>query len=159
MRKALSIDELKGVYGRIAKRYDSQHAIITAKADQRGREILVENAVTEGDKILDCGSGTGTTGILAAKKTGTNGNWIDCDVLQADGGTRTASITGAYVALMLALRKLVRRMPSLCAVAVILRAKAASLSAMLSARTVAASLADLVIRPNMASCTLIFVPL
>lgn len=32
--------------------------------------------------------------------------WIDCDVLQADGGTRTASITGAYVALALATRKL-----------------------------------------------------
>lgn len=32
---------------------------------------------------------------------------VDCDVLQADGGTRTASITGAYVALMLALKKLV----------------------------------------------------
>ena len=32
---------------------------------------------------------------------------IDCDVLQADGGTRTASITGAFVALALALRKLV----------------------------------------------------
>ncbi len=33
---------------------------------------------------------------------------VDCDVLQADGGTRTASITGAYVALALALRQLVR---------------------------------------------------
>lgn len=32
---------------------------------------------------------------------------VDCDVLQADGGTRTASITGAYVALVLALRQLV----------------------------------------------------
>lgn len=32
--------------------------------------------------------------------------WIDCDVLQADGGTRTASITGAYVAAKLAVRKL-----------------------------------------------------
>jgi len=32
--------------------------------------------------------------------------WIDCDVLQADGGTRTASITGAYAALGLALMKL-----------------------------------------------------
>jgi ribonuclease PH len=32
---------------------------------------------------------------------------VDCDVLQADGGTRTAAITGAYVALMLALKKLV----------------------------------------------------
>lgn len=33
---------------------------------------------------------------------------VDCDVLQADGGTRTASITGAYVALVLACRSLVR---------------------------------------------------
>ena len=32
---------------------------------------------------------------------------LDCDVLQADGGTRTASITGAFVALVLAVRKLV----------------------------------------------------
>ena len=32
--------------------------------------------------------------------------WIDCDVIEADGGTRTAAITGAYVALALALRKL-----------------------------------------------------
>jgi ribonuclease PH len=34
---------------------------------------------------------------------------VDCDVLQADGGTRTASITGAYVALHLAFQKLVDR--------------------------------------------------
>jgi ribonuclease PH len=33
--------------------------------------------------------------------------WIDCDVIQADGGTRTASITGAFVALGLALEKMV----------------------------------------------------
>src|SRR6478752_10166114 len=31
--------------------------------------------------------------------------WIDCDVIQADGGTRTASITGAFIALALALEK------------------------------------------------------
>jgi ribonuclease PH len=35
--------------------------------------------------------------------------WMDCDVIQADGGTRTASITGSYVALVLALRTLVQR--------------------------------------------------
>ena len=35
--------------------------------------------------------------------------WVDCDVIQADGGTRTASITGSYVALVLALRTLVQR--------------------------------------------------
>src|SRR5712672_2261597 len=42
--------------------------------------------------------------------------WIDCDVIQADGGTRTASITGAFVALALAcetlrLRDVVRTIP------------------------------------------------
>jgi ribonuclease PH len=31
---------------------------------------------------------------------------VDCDVLQADGGTRTAAITGAYVALVIAMRRL-----------------------------------------------------
>ena len=39
-------------------------------------------------------------------KLGSRTIWIDCDVLQADGGTRTASVTGAYVALSLALAKL-----------------------------------------------------
>lgn len=32
--------------------------------------------------------------------------WVDCDVIQADGGTRTAAITGAFVALVLALQRL-----------------------------------------------------
>ena len=40
-------------------------------------------------------------------KLGERTIWIDCDVIQADGGTRTASITGAFVALGLALGKLV----------------------------------------------------
>jgi ribonuclease PH len=40
---------------------------------------------------------------------GENTIWVDCDVLQADGGTRTASITGAYVALALACRVLRER--------------------------------------------------
>ncbi|MGH2686123.1 MAG: ribonuclease PH [Actinomycetota bacterium] len=35
--------------------------------------------------------------------------WIDCDVLQADGGTRTAAITGGYIALALAVRNLKER--------------------------------------------------
>lgn len=34
--------------------------------------------------------------------------WIDCDVIQADGGTRTTSITGAFVAMMLAFDKLIK---------------------------------------------------
>src|SRR3954469_25001914 len=41
------------------------------------------------------------------EKLGARTIWVDCDVLQADGGTRTAAITGAFVALSLAIRKLI----------------------------------------------------
>jgi ribonuclease PH len=43
---------------------------------------------------------------LDLEKIGPRTIWVDCDVLQADGGTRTAAITGAWVALALAVRKL-----------------------------------------------------
>lgn len=42
------------------------------------------------------------------EKLGERTLWVDCDVLQADGGTRTAAITGGYVALALALQRLLR---------------------------------------------------
>ena len=45
--------------------------------------------------------------VADLKRLGERTIWIDCDVIQADGGTRTASITGAFVALGLALQKLV----------------------------------------------------
>lgn len=41
------------------------------------------------------------------EKLGSRTIWVDCDVLQADGGTRTAAITGAFVALSLAVRRLI----------------------------------------------------
>src|ERR1700743_3729512 len=44
---------------------------------------------------------------LDLEKLGSRTIWVDCDVLQADGGTRTAAITGSYVALVLAIRKLI----------------------------------------------------
>lgn len=44
--------------------------------------------------------------VLNLQKLGENTLWIDCDVLQADGGTRTASITGAYLAARLAIQRL-----------------------------------------------------
>jgi len=73
LRKALSIEKLKSVYGRIAKQYDLQHTLITAGTDQKGRKLLVDKAIGEGNRILDCGSGTGRTGILAVKKAGPEG--------------------------------------------------------------------------------------
>ncbi len=45
--------------------------------------------------------------VTELDKLGERTIWIDCDVIQADGGTRTASITGAFVALGLAVQKLV----------------------------------------------------
>ena len=44
---------------------------------------------------------------LDLEKLGSRTICVDCDVLQADGGTRTAAITGAFVALRLALKKLI----------------------------------------------------
>ena len=45
---------------------------------------------------------------LDLKKLGERTIWIDCDVIQADGGTRTASITGAWVAMNIAIKKLLK---------------------------------------------------
>ncbi len=53
--------------------------------------------------------GRSLRGILDLRKIPDRTILIDCDVIQADGGTRTASITGAYVALQLAVNKLIGR--------------------------------------------------
>ena len=73
VRTALGTERLRRIYDRVAKRYDLQHALTTAWADQRGRRLLVEAAVAQGDRVLDCGSGTGTTALMAARKAGPNG--------------------------------------------------------------------------------------
>jgi ribonuclease PH len=67
--------------------------ITKGKLDGRSQEIqrLIGRAVRAAVSLEALGSRT---------------LWVDCDVLQADGGTRTAAITGAYVALALAARKL-----------------------------------------------------
>ena len=44
--------------------------------------------------------------VVDLPKVGERTIWIDCDVIQADGGTRCASITGAFMALILALKKM-----------------------------------------------------
>jgi ribonuclease PH len=44
--------------------------------------------------------------IVDLEKLGPRSLWVDCDVIEADGGTRTASITGAYVALRMAVNRL-----------------------------------------------------
>jgi ribonuclease PH len=44
--------------------------------------------------------------VVRLEELGERTVWVDCDVIQADGGTRTASITGAFVALVLALQRM-----------------------------------------------------
>jgi ribonuclease PH len=67
--------------------------ISRGKAD--GRNIEIQRLI-----------GRSLRAVLDLSKLGQNTLWIDCDVLQADGGTRTASITGAYLAARLAVQKL-----------------------------------------------------
>jgi demethylmenaquinone methyltransferase/2-methoxy-6-polyprenyl-1,4-benzoquinol methylase len=76
MREALDKDKLISIYDHVAARYDLQHSFFTANSDQRGRVLLVEKAVATGDKVLDCGAGTGSTGLLASQKVGESGKVV-----------------------------------------------------------------------------------
>lgn len=67
MPDALSRDRLRSVYDRVAGWYDWQHAFFTLNSDQRGRKLLVERTVNEGDRVIDAGAGTGTTSLMAAQ--------------------------------------------------------------------------------------------
>ena len=80
MREALDQTKLNSVYNRVAERYDFQHSFFTARSDQRGRELLVDKAVSPGDRVLDCGAGTGSTGLLAAQKVGATGKVVLFDM-------------------------------------------------------------------------------
>jgi len=70
-----------------------QRDISKGKIDGRSQEI---------QRLI----GRAMRAALDLEKLGSRTIWVDCDVLQADGGTRTAAITGSYVALSLAIRKL-----------------------------------------------------
>ncbi|MGM0380753.1 MAG: ribonuclease PH [bacterium] len=47
--------------------------------------------------------------VVDLEKLGPRTIWVDCDVLQADGGTRTAAITGGFIALVMSIQHLLRR--------------------------------------------------
>lgn len=70
-----------------------QRDITKGKIDGRSQEI---------QRLI----GRAMRAALDLEKVGSRTFWVDCDVLQADGGTRTAAITGAYVALSLAIKQL-----------------------------------------------------
>lgn len=68
---------------------------------QRDKAGKVDGRSVEIQRLI----GRSLRAIVNLDKLGERTLWLDCDVLEADGGTRTAAINGAYVALMLALRK------------------------------------------------------
>jgi ribonuclease PH len=70
-----------------------QRDIAKGKIDGRSQEI---------QRLI----GRSMRAAINLEKVGPRTIWVDCDVLQADGGTRTAAITGSYVALALAIRRL-----------------------------------------------------
>jgi ribonuclease PH len=70
-----------------------QRDISKGKIDGRSQEI---------QRLI----GRAMRSALDLEKLGQRTIWVDCDVLQADGGTRTAAITGSFVALSLAVKKL-----------------------------------------------------
>ena len=80
--------------------------------ERKGRDIAkgrIDGRTVEIQRLI----GRSLRAIINLEKLGQHTLWIDCDVLQADGGTRTASITGAYLAARLAVQKLIdaRRIP------------------------------------------------
>ncbi len=80
--------------------------------DRKQRDISkgkIDGRTVEIQRLI----GRSLRAVVDLNKLGDNTLWVDCDVLQADGGTRTASITGAYLATRLAVQKLLdeRRIP------------------------------------------------
>ncbi len=85
-------------YGMLPRSTHTRSAREAARGKQSGRTQEIQRLI-----------GRSLRAIVDMKALGERTVTIDCDVLQADGGTRTASITGGYVALADAVAKLVKR--------------------------------------------------
>jgi ribonuclease PH len=85
----------------------AEYSMLPYSTQQRkGRDISkgkIDGRSQEIQRLI----GRSMRAVLDLQKVGPRTLWVDCDVLQADGGTRTAAITGSYVAVALAVRKLV----------------------------------------------------
>jgi ribonuclease PH len=77
----------------------------TGNRKPRDRSGKVDGRSVEIQRLI----GRSLRAIVNLEKLGERTLWIDCDVLDADGGTRTASINGAFVALVDALRSLEKK--------------------------------------------------
>jgi ribonuclease PH len=85
-------------YGMLPRATHTRSAREAARGKQGGRTLEIQRLI-----------GRSLRAVVDMRALGERTVTLDCDVLQADGGTRTASITGAYVALSDAMTKLTRR--------------------------------------------------
>jgi len=85
-----------GEYGMLPRATEQRTARESMRGRPSGRTLEIQRLI-----------GRSLRAITDQEKLGERTVWLDCDVIQADGGTRTASITGAYVALALAMERLV----------------------------------------------------
>ncbi len=83
-------------YGMLPRSTLTRTAREAARGKQSGRSQEIQRLI-----------GRSMRAVVDLARLGERTIWLDCDVIQADGGTRTASITGAFVALGLAMGKLV----------------------------------------------------
>jgi ribonuclease PH len=83
----------------------AEYGMLPASTGQRKQRDSTKGRVDGRTVEIQRLIGRSLRGIVDFKALGERTVWLDCDVLTADGGTRCASITGAYVALALALQR------------------------------------------------------
>ncbi|MCP8967349.1 ribonuclease PH [Ectobacillus ponti] len=84
----------------------AEYSMLPRATEQRNIRESSKGKVTGRTMEIQRLIGRALRAVVDLKALGEKTVWIDCDVIQADGGTRTASITGAYVAMVLAFQKL-----------------------------------------------------
>ncbi len=86
----------------------AEYAMLPRATEQRNIRESSKGKVAGRTMEIQRLIGRALRSIIDLEKIGERTVWIDCDVIQADGGTRTASITGAFVALAFAMDKMMR---------------------------------------------------
>jgi ribonuclease PH len=87
----------------------AEYSMLPRATEQRNIRESSKGKVTGRTMEIQRLIGRALRSVVELEKVGERTIWIDCDVIQADGGTRTASITGAFVAMVLAFSKLVEK--------------------------------------------------
>jgi ribonuclease PH len=84
----------------------AEYAMLPRATETRTQRETGRNQLSGRTQEIQRLIGRSLRAVIEAPRLGERTIYLDCDVIQADGGTRTASITGSFVALVLALRKL-----------------------------------------------------